>query len=248
MKIEKSIFFKKKNKYCLIIPVVNENLRIKKQLTKLKRYSDIIDIIIADGNSTDGSTNKSFLNKQKVRALLVGPKGQSIQLRYSIKWALEEGYEAIVTMDGNGKDDVSRITRFIKKLDEGYDYIQGSRFIKGGRHIYTPKDRIFFNRFIISPLLSLSAGKWYTDTPLAFRGYSKKYLTHPKVKPFRKIFNRYELLFYLTIRANRLGLKSVEVPCVRKYPKGKVPTKIVGWKKVIDIIHIFMIALGFYNP
>lgn len=248
MKIDITEFFKKKNKYCIIVPVINEGDRIQKQLTRMRKYSKQIDIIIADGGSTDGSLRKTFLRQQKVRALLVGPKGQSNQLKFSFKWALKQGYEAIMTIDGNGKDNVNRIPRFIKKLDQGYDYVQGSRFIKGGSHKNTPKDRIFFNRCVISPLLSISAGKWYTDTPLAFRGYSKKYLTHPDVQPFRDIFVRYELLFYLTIRANKLGLKSIEVPCQRNYPNKEVPTKIVGWKKISDMLHIFQIALGFYNP
>jgi hypothetical protein len=153
-----------------------------------------------------------------------------------------------VTIDGNGKDDVTRIPEFIKALEDRYDYAQGSRFIKGGKHKNTPSDRVFFNRFVISPLLSMAAGKWYTDTPLAFRSYSRKYLLHPGVKPFRDIFQRYELLFYLTTRANRLGLKSKEIACSRSYPKNKVPTKIVGWKKVNDMINIVKISLGLYNP
>jgi dolichol-phosphate mannosyltransferase len=241
-------FFKKKNKYCLITPVLNEGKRIQKQLTEMKKYAKLVDIIVVDGGSTDGSTAKTFLKKNGVRALLTTPKGQSVQMRAGLSWALEQGYDGFTTIDGNNKDDVSAIPKFIQALDEGYDYAQASRFIKGGKHKNTPSDRVFFNRFIISPVLSLAAGHWYTDTPLAFRAYSKKYLLHPEVKPFRDIFIRYELLFYMVTRAARLGLKTKEIPTTRKYPKGEVPTKIVGWKKINDMLNIFKIALGFYNP
>ncbi len=241
-------FFKKKTKYCIIIPVINEGKKIKKELQELKPFSKLADVILADGGSTDGSTDNKFLKKQNIRALLTGPMGQSKQYQFAFSWALKQEYKGIITIDGNHKDDVSVVPLFIKALDKGYDYVQASRFIKGGKHKNTPSDRIFFNRVIISPILSVAAGKWYTDTPLAFRGYSKKYLLHPKVQPFRKVFVRYELLFYLVTRANRLGLRTKEIATTRKYPKGQVPTKIVGWKKIKDMINIFKIALGLYNP
>lgn len=241
-------FFPKRTKYCIGIPVINEGEKIKKQLAEMKKYARLADIIIFDGGSSDNSTSHSFLKRQNVRTLLVGPSGQSRQLRFGLAWALKQGYQGIITIDGNHKDNVSAIPRFIKALDEGYDYTQSSRFIKGGHHANTPFYRIFFGRFMISPLLSLAAGYWYTDTPNAFRAYSRRYLLHPDVQPFRDIFERYELLFYLTTRANPLGLKTKEIPVTRKYPKGQIPTKIVGWRRLMDMLNILKITLGFYNP
>ena len=236
------------NKYAIIIPVINEGERIQKELRELKKFSKIVDIAIVDGGSTDNSVNDNFLKKMGVVKKITSPLGQSIQYQHGFNWALKKGYRGIITIDGNNKDDVSVLPNYIKALDDGFDYVQGSRFIKGGKHVNTPQERIFFNRFIISPLLSLTAGYWYTDTPNAFRAYSRKYLEHPKVKPFRKIFKRYELLFYLTVRANRLSLKTKEIPVTRKYPKDHVPTKIVGWKKLLDMWNIFKISLGLYDP
>lgn len=236
------------NKYALIIPVINEGKRIQKELRELKRFTKTVDIVIVDGGSSDNSVSDNFIKRMSVTKKIISPLGQSIQYQHGFKWALKKGYKGIITIDGNNKDDVSAIPEFIKALDQGYDYVQASRFIKGGKHANTPLERIFFNRFVISPLLSLAAGKWYTDTPNAFRGYSRKYLKHPKVKPFRRLFKRYDLLFYLTTRAARLGLKTKEIPVTRSYPKNHVPTKITGWKKVLDMWNILKISLGFYNP
>ena len=241
-------FFPKKNKYCLVIPVINEGERIQKELADLKPYSKQIDIVLADGGSTDGSVKPSFVKKMGVRTLITSPMGQARQYRCAFDFALKQGYEGIITIDGNHKDDVSALPKFIQALDEGYDYVQSSRFIKGGKHKNTPTDRVAFNRYLISPVLSLAAKKWYSDTPNAFRAYSAKYLLHPQVKPFRDIFERYEMLWYLTIRCNQLGLKSKEVPVSRGYPKDHVPTKIVGWKRVNDMLNLCKIVLGFYNP
>lgn len=243
-----SQFFSMKKNYCAIIPIINEGVRIQKELAELKKYSKLIDIVLVDGGSTDGSLSKKTLIAHKVKAVIISSTGQSIQFQAGFDWALRKKYAGIITLDGNNKDDVAAIPAFIKKLDAGYDYVQGSRFIKGGHHENSPIDRIFFNRWVISPLLSLAAGHWYTDTPNNFRAYSRKYLLHSGVKPFRSCFKRYELLFYLTTRANTLGMKTTEIPVTRTYPKGKVPTKIVGWKRIHDLFNILKISLGYYNP
>lgn len=243
--------FKKKNKYCLCIPVLNEGDKIKKQLTKLTRFSKIIDIIIADWGSIDGSTDPKYLKKMSVGTLLTlkSPGRQGTQLRMAFSYALNKGYKGIIQIDGNNKDGVNAIPSFIKALDAGFDYVQGSRFIKGGRAINTPPMRFFAVRFLAAPILSLGAGYWYTDVTNGFRGYSKKYLLHPKVQPFRNIFVNYEFNMYLTVRANQLGLKTKEIPVERKYEKGKVHTKISFLKGNTNFLFSqIKAALGFYNP
>ena len=50
--------------------VINEGERIQKQLQKMKPLADQIDIVVADGGSTDGSLGIDFLKSQDVRALL----------------------------------------------------------------------------------------------------------------------------------------------------------------------------------
>lgn len=244
-------FHKKQTKYCICIPVLNEGAKIKKQLEGMLPYSKLADIIIADWGSIDGSTNKTFLKKVNVKTLLTlkSPGRQGTQLRMGFSYALKQGYEGIIQIDGNNKDGVEAIPDFIKALEEGFDYVQGSRFIKGGQAINTPSLRYFAVRAIAAPFLSLGAGFWYTDVTNGFRGYSRKYLLHPKVKPFRDIFVRYEFNMYLTVRANQLGLKTKEIPVSRIYPKGKIHTKISFLKGNFDfLLSQLKAALGLYNP
>ena len=140
--------------------------------------------------------------------------------------------------------------RFVEKLEEGYDFIQGSRFIKGGYAENTPLSRLLAVRLLHAPIISLTAGKWYTDTTNAYRGYSRKYLEHPSVKPLRDIFMGYELLAYLSVRADQLGMKTCEIPVSRIYPKNeKVPTKISKLSGNYDLIKIlFSNLFEQYNP
>ncbi|OGY10188.1 MAG: glycosyl transferase family 2 [Candidatus Blackburnbacteria bacterium RIFCSPHIGHO2_12_FULL_44_25] len=244
-------FRPKKTPYCLCIPVINEGQRIKRQLEKLRKYTNVVDVLLLDGGSIDGSTTPEFLKKNKVRALLVKKsKGwQATQLRMGFGYAIKQGYSGIIQIDGNNKDSVSSIPLFIKALEQGFDYVQGSRFINGGRGINTPLSRELGIRLLMSPLLSLAAGHRYTDVTNGFRAYSARYLAHPKVRPFRKIFQKYSLNFYLCVRANQIGLSTKEVPVGRRYPAGKVPTKITGIRKNFDIfLEALKAALGIYNP
>ena len=243
-------FFKKNNKYCLCIPVINEGEKFINQLRKIKKLALPVDVIIADGGSNDGSTVPKLLKKLNVRTLLIKKDtGRlSAQLRMGYFYALKEGYKGIITIDGNGKDDPKDILKFITGLEDGFDYLQGSRFIKGGKAINTPLIRLIANRFIHAPLLSLFSGFWFTDTTNGFRAYSARYLLDKKVALFRDIFKNYELLFYLTLRANQLGYKVKEIPVTRKYPRGKIPTKI-NFLNMIDIFwSLIKVIAGFYHP
>jgi dolichol-phosphate mannosyltransferase len=242
----------KRHNYAVVIPVINEGERIRRQLARISAVRPAADVVIADGGSTDGSLADDVLRAFGCRALLVkrGPGRLSAQLRMAYAWVLDEGYQGVITVDGNGKDGVEAIDDFVAKLDAGYDYVQGSRYVRGGKAINTPLDRKVGGRLVHAPLLSLSGRRWYTDTTNGFRAYSARYLTDPRVAPFRNVFERYALLFYLTVRAGQLGYRTGEIPVTRAYPENeKTPTKIAGLRGRIDMMkELLAVALGRFNP
>ncbi len=247
-------FCEKRANVCLLIPIINEGNRILTELATAQKHKidTLVDIILCDGGSTDGSMEALRLSQLGVNTLLTkkGAGKQGAQLRMGIHFALSRGYESVVTIDGNNKDSIEDVPLFLAKLAEGYDLIQGSRFIKGGVAKNTPPMRYFAVRLIHAPIISLGARQWFTDTTNAYRAYSKKYLTHAKVKPLRDVFMGYELLAYLSVRATQLGLKACEVPVRRAYPAtGKTPTKIKGMHGNADLMHcLFGAILGKFNP
>lgn len=247
-------YCKKNKEYVLLIPIINEGDRIIKELTRAKKnhISDYVDIVICDGGSTDGCTDAKTLKKLDVNTLLVkiGTGKQGAQLRMGFWWSLKRGYKGVITIDGNNKDSIEDVPAFIQKLEEGYDFIQGSRFIKDGKAINTPILREIAVRLIHAPIISITAKHQFTDTTNAYRGYSIKYLTDSRVQPFRDIFMTYELLAYLSVRASQLGFKVCEIPVTRAYPKeGKVPTKISFFGGNWELLKIlFKNMIGMYNP
>jgi glycosyltransferase involved in cell wall biosynthesis len=247
-----SLWLERHHPWCIVIPVINEGQRIKNQLFRMAalKINEIADIIIIDGGTTDGSLALELLQQNGVRGLLVktGPGKLSSQLRCAYAFALDQGYEGIITIDGNDKDDPEAIPLFITALEQGVDFVQASRFISGGVAENTPKSRDFAIRFIHSPMLRLFSGFKWTDTTQGFRGYSRKLLLDPSIAPFRNIFITYELLAYLSYLAPKLGYRCLELPSVRRYPKGKVPTKISGFKGNFLLLQIlFRACLGKYN-
>ena len=249
---ERYLFGLRKNRYAVAVFVINEGERVRAQLREMSALADQIDIIVADGGSTDGSLAPDSLADFRVRALLVKRDAGrlSAQMRMAIAFALEEEYEGLVVIDGNGKDDVAAIPQFIALLDAGYDHIQGSRYIPGGQGINTPVSRSIAVRTLHAPVISAAAGYRYTDTTNGFRAYSRRLLTDPRVQPLRDIFSGYELHYYLAIRAARLGLRVTETPVTRRYPsEGKTPTKISPVKGNILILRTLVsAALGRFNP
>lgn len=247
-------FAPRSSDYCLLIPVINEGARILTELGRAQKagVDKMADIILCDGGSTDGSMKPDTLKLYGVNTLLVKKSAgrQGAQLRMGLHFALARGYKGFLTIDGNNKDSIEDVPRFIEKLKEGYDLVQGSRFIKGGKAVNTPMARFLGVRFIHAPVISAAAGHWFTDTTNAYRAYSREYLTHPAVQPLRPIFMGYELLAYLSIRATRLGLKACEVPVTRAYPaSGRTPTKISGFKGNSDLLKVlFAAAAGKYDP
>lgn len=247
-------FSARQSDYCLLIPVINEGARILTELGRAQRagVDKMCDIVLCDGGSTDGSMKEETLQLYGVNTLLIktGPGKQGAQLRMGIYFALNRGYKGVLTIDGNNKDSIEDVPRFVEKLRQGYDLVQGSRFVRGGRAIHTPPARWLAVRLIHAPVTSAAARHWFTDTTNAYRAYSREYLTHPEVQPLRPVFMGYELLAYLSIRATQLGLKACEVPVTRAYPaSGATPTKIKGMRGNTDLLRVLLAAArGQYNP
>lgn len=245
-------FREPRHRYALVIPVLNEGDRIRRQLAALNEAGVPADVYLADGGSTDGSTAPAELSAAGVTALLVktGPGRLSAQLRMGFHHVLGLPYDGVVTMDGNGKDGVEGVARIVAALESGLDFVQGSRFVRGGTAENTPLVRHLGVVLVHAPVTSLAARHRFTDTTNGFRGHSRRLLVDPRVAIFRDVFDTYELLAYLPIRAARLGYRVGEVPVARRYPaSGSTPTKIHGLSGNAQLLRVLAKAATHqYDP
>ena len=251
-KSECHTFHAKQAPYALIVGVYNEGDAFIRQLEALQPYRNLADILIADGGSTDGATAPVGL-RGKACCLLVNTdaqRGLSVQYRIALRYALEQGYEGVVMMDGNGKDGPDAIPAFIRALEDGFDFVQGSRFMRGGVHEHTPLLRMLGIRLVFNPMLWLATGYAYTDGMNGFKACSRAFLLHQGVQPLRHVFVRYGLQYYLNYRAAKLGVRLCEIPVTRRYRGGKTPqSKIVGYKAYLSILgELLSTVTGRYDP
>lgn len=238
-------------RWAIAVFVINEGEKIRKQLRAMQPYQSLVDVIIADGGSSDGSLDVALMEEVNAKALLVktGSGKLSSQMRMAMNYAMEEDYDGLIVIDGNGKDGIDAIPSFVEALASGWDHVQGSRFIKGGVHENTPLSRLLAVRMLHAPMLSLASGFHYTDTTNGFRAYSRRLLLDPGVDLFRPCFDRYQLHYHLAIEAVRLGFRVKEIPVARVYPAtGKVPTKIKGFGGLFAVLRqLIDVCMGKYR-
>lgn len=208
--------------WLVLICAFNEGGHLAAQLAKFPPQEERgYDVGVVDDGSTDGSTEWGLLQDRGVRLLIRRSRNEGLSpaIRAGLRWVLESsGYQGVVLMNGNNKDDPSAIPAFLQALAEGHAYVQGSRFARGGRAIRTPWMRFWAIRLVHAPLFSLAAGAWMTDTTNGFRAFSRGFLEDPRVRFDQERFRSYEVEQYLAWKAIRLGCRYCEIPVVREYP------------------------------
>jgi glycosyltransferase involved in cell wall biosynthesis len=234
-KIKKS---NQKNKYAWMVVERNEGARLANQLQKMCEYNQVLDIIVVDGNSSDGTHELLLGGTIDISTLLVSKAGMgfSTDLQIGLIYAAKEGYSGVITSDGNGKDSVEDVQKFIKLLDEGADFIQGSRFLESGKHSNTPILRYLGIRFVSSPYTSLVARIKITDSTNGFRAYSKRLIENDRLRLDQKSFRGYSLVSFIPFFVGKHKMNFAEVSVRRDYPaSGATPTKIVSPSQWLQI-------------
>lgn len=249
-KYKKHLFYEKKNKYALLIPVINEGERFISQMNKMKKENifNICDVFICDGGSKDNSSNPDFIKEYGCRCLIINTsdkKGQGVQLKQGFFEVMKDGYDGAIMADGNDKDNIDEsLPLFLEKLEQGYDVVQATRFSLGGKEENTPLGRLIGIRLIASPLISLTSGIHYDDVCNGYKGFSRNYILDKRMDWFRDEFNTYEYCYYPLVHVKKLGYKACQVPTSRLYPKNEVPSKIKGFssnfkllKKILNLAY-----------
>ena len=159
-------------KVSVVIPCLNEERSIgpciDAALGAFKRLAVSGEVIVADNGSTDGSIDVAQTHGARVVNAQV--RGYGSALRTGIDAA--QG-EFIILADADGSHDLGEIGLFLEKLDQGYDFVLGSR-LQGNikdtamlwhhRHIGTP---------LLSWLVSLFFGVRISDINCGMRGFTR---------------------------------------------------------------------------
>ena len=144
--------------------------------------------------------------------------GVGSSLRQGLRYLAETEHEIAVIMAGNGKDDPDEIDRLVAPVVGGEcDYVQGSRYVPGGRKNRMPLVRVVFNR--VYPLIwNVLTQKKCTDVTNGFRCYGLDVLRDRRINLDQDWLDGYSLEYYLHYKVLSLGYRFKEVPVTKTYP------------------------------
>ena len=173
--------------------------------------------------------------------------GIGFAIKKGYRYALSHGFDLIVVMAGNGKDDPREIPRLTQPiLENGYDYVQGSRFLPGGRGERTPFLRRIFTRLFPFAWTFLT-GVRCTEVTNGFRAYKTSILQDPEINIWQDWLNGYELEYYLHYKALTLGYRFTERPVSKIYSHAKRESyshisPLKDWQQIVG--PIVLLRLG----
>ncbi len=203
-------------KTLVVLPTYNEGDNIEKILKLILKF-DFIDIVVVDDNSKDGTKDKikSIIKTTSKLHLIERPSKLGLGTAYitGFKWGLERNYDIFFEIDADLSHDPQDIPRFIKKIEEGYDVVVGSRYLNGTINVvgWDFKRLLLskFGNFYASFLLGL---KQFTDLTSGFRCYTKRALTEIKLSKINS--NGYAFQIEMIYYAYKNNLKILEIPII----------------------------------
>lgn len=190
-----------KMKVCIIIPTFNEGKSIG-EVVRGVRAQNLEAIVIDDGSYDNTSETAKNSGATVIRNQRNVGKGASLMKGFG--FALDNGFDAVITMDGDGQHATEDIQKFINAAR-----YSNSKIFVGNRLIETknmPKMRLFTNKFM-SWLISKIARQNIPDTQCGFRLIRKEVLARLDLKTIK-----YETETEILIKASRLGFKIESVP------------------------------------
>ncbi|MHA1223270.1 MAG: glycosyltransferase family 2 protein [Candidatus Heimdallarchaeaceae archaeon] len=225
-------------KTLVIIPVWNNEEIF--ELIKKFRKKIVNEIVIVLDEAKAKTEKKILLIAQKISTKVTILKNQKrMGIGYGIRkglfYGLKNHYEYAVVMAGNGKDNPLEIPILLEKLMDGYDYVQGSRYLCGGKYKGMPLFRYLITKSW--PIFwTILCRRKVTEVTNGFRAYKLSIINDPKVNLEQEWLDGYALEYYIhykVLTSNKY--KYAEVPVSKIYKSKKNYTKInpfKDWKQI----------------
>ena len=210
-----------------VLPLLNERGAAADLVRRMPPV--VARTFVVDDGSTDGGPDLA----RQAGAQLVSlgrHQGVGAAIRAGLDAARAESCDTVVVMAASGKDRPEEIPLLLAKIDEGYDYVQGSRFLDGGRSVNLPPLRgllIHLFTFVFRVLTGFAG----TDVTNGFRAYRLSLLDDPRIRVHQQWLDGYELEYYVHWKAITSGYRVTEVPVSKTYPDRKR-----GYSKIRPVI------------
>ena len=203
------------NQTLIIVPTVNERENLPRLAQRLLSLPVKVDLLVVDGNSTDGTGKiaDELAAKHPEIHVIHEQKKNGLGRAYiaGFEWALERNYEFIFEMDCDFSHDPDEIPNFLKAAarDGGTDLVLGSRYSGGVRVLNWPLKRLMLSR-CAGVYVWLITGMPFTDPTGGYKCFRRRALQAIALDAIRA--NGYSFQIEMTHRLWRDGFKVTEVP------------------------------------
>jgi len=220
--------------------VYNEETKIRKLLEEVKevRENEEFDVLVCEDGSTDNTNEvvKEFCDKNNWLSIFHRENmGIGATIRDMINYSRENGYDVLAILSGNGKVNPKELrTMYLPVVEEGYDYVKGSRYINGGSCSNLPKFRGIAIP-VFSFIVSIFMRKKVTDVTCLVN--ASKVEIYDDMNIDQEWLNKYELEYYILYYVLKKKMKIKEVPLNLRYPETKKDYSKIkpfsGWWSII---------------
>ncbi len=211
-------------KILLIVPAYNEVDNIERVLETLINKFPQYDYVVINDGSTDGTGRLCIERGYQVINLSINLGiGGAVQTGYM--YALKNGYEYAVQLDGDGQHDAAYVETLIKPLMEGSaDVVVGSRFLEKEGFQSSRSRRIGIN--ILSRLIWICTGKHILDVTSGFRAVNQRFIAI-YAEDYPSDYPEPEAIITAVMHKGRVA----EVPVVMKEREGGISS--INFRKSI---------------
>lgn len=206
-----------KDKIFVVLPAFNEEGKIGRVVAKVKNINIVDEIVVIDDCSTDATYNEA----SSAGAVVIRQKknmGVGAAIRSGINYGRENNFDICVILSGDDQHEPKEIKRVVGPIiNNNYDFIQGSRRMKGGRVV---DDRLFrrVTTQLYSLLFSLLVARRITDATNGFRAFKLSVFDNPEINIEQSWLDRYELEPYILFKVlKNKNIKIKEVPITIYY-------------------------------
>lgn len=196
----------------VLIPTYNERENLPLIVARVRECVPDVDVVVLDDNSPDGTgqvADELAAADPKVTVIhRQGKEGLGAAYLAGFRWALDQGYDAVVEMDADGSHRPEDLPAMLEAAKDA-DLVIGSRYVRGGTVVNWPLSRKAISmggNLYIRAILGMPVN----DATAGYRVYRAGTLRRIGLDDVESA--GYVFQTDLTVRTVRAGLRVVEVP------------------------------------